>query len=140
MRLNILLTMMFVSAICFPRAKLQFTEFYKILQPEPVQTTDATETTFYSETIEDNSVEHVTVTCNGVKSDKSKRETLVEQAVIYRAGGSATVEGSVVVTFDQSTAGYDMDIDVSGNDWRVRVTGAALETVDWKCMIEVRNL
>ena len=52
------------------------TGFYSVDQLPSVQTTDATETVYHTETLGADSVVHVQVLCNAVKDDGAKRQTL----------------------------------------------------------------
>ena len=97
------------------------------------QTTDATETVIYTMAMPDPATWLVKATCEARKSDGTKREGFVKATIAYRSGGSATLEGSIVNMFAQPGTSYSMTYGVSGNDLQVKVTGAASETVDWRC-------
>ncbi len=112
-------------------------EFMKV--PDS-QTTDATETVIHSMTLPDPATWIVKVSCEARKSDGSKREGFIKTALVYRSGGGAVIEGSVVNAFVQSGLDYDMTIGVSSNDFEIKVTGAASDTVDWRCVMEQQKL
>ena len=51
-------------------------------------------------------------------------------------GGGATLIGTRLKTSDtEGSPGYDFDVYAIGNDVRIRVTGAAAETVNWSASI-----
>lgn len=103
-----------------------------------VQTTDATQTTIDSFTLDDEETYLVQISVVGTKSDGSERCGAIKQAVLYRdGGGNATIQGVVHVTLEEySDSNWDIDITVSGNDVRASVTGLAATTVNWKCSIQ----
>ena len=114
-------------------------DYLKFIPLQDVQTTDATQTVAHTFTLDDNTDVHVTVLCHAKKSDNSKRETFKKSATFYRSGGGASLEGSVVEDFNQAGTTYDMVFDVNSNDWQVKITGLASETVNWKCFCERRT-
>lgn len=114
--------------------KFKPTDWVTYAQLPKVQTTDETQTTLHSESVSDGEVFNIVITCNAKKSDGAKRATFKKSATIYRAGASASIEGSIVSSFDQPGGDYAATVDVDGTNWRVRVTGAASETVDWECL------
>lgn len=105
-----------------------------------VQTTDATQTTLYSETLADESAYMVRAYVTGKKNDSTDRAVYGKVACVYRdAGGGATIQGSVgdIFTDIESNASWDVTVTVNTNDVRVSVTGVAATTIDWKGKIEV---
>jgi len=105
-----------------------------------VQTTDATETVMHSIALPDPSTYLVRANCEARKSDGTKREGFIKTVLAYRSGGAAAIEGSIVNDFSQSGTSYAMTYAVSGNDLQVKVTGAASETVDFRCAIQTQKL
>lgn len=105
-------------------------EFGKI---QDLQTTDATETVAHTKTMPDPATWMVDVTCEARKTDGTKREAFKKSVLIYRSGGAAAIAGSIVNNFSQPGVTYSMTFGVSSNDFQVKVTGAASETVDWRC-------
>lgn len=102
------------------------------------QTTDATPTNIYTETLAANEMALLEAECTARKSDGTEHGFYSRCGGIYREGGGATIQGSIASIFDQeSDEAYDVDIVVSGNDFHVEVTGVAAHTVDWKCTIRV---
>lgn len=104
-----------------------------------VQTTNATQTTVWTETLDDESSYIIKAYVVGKKNDSTARAVYGKVACVYRdAGGGATIQGSVGDIFSdiESVAGWDATITVSSNAARVSVTGAASTTVDWKVQVE----
>lgn len=118
-------------------APIDSLEFGKIAD---AQTTDATETVVSAMTMPDPATWLMKVTCEARKSDGTKREGFVKSALVFRSGGGATIEGDVVNNFTQSGVSYAVTIGVSSNDLQVKVTGAASETVDWRCSFTKQSL
>lgn len=65
--------------------------------------------------------------------------TYWRQAAFKNDGGTLSLVGSVrtVVTDNESTAGWDVTLDASGTDIRVRLTGAAATNISWLIAPEV---
>lgn len=102
-----------------------------------VQTTDDTQTTIDSFTLEDEKTYMVQINVVGTKADGSERCGVIKTAVVYRDGGSATMEGVEAATLEEySDSNWDASITVSGNDVRASATGLAATTVDWKCSMQ----
>lgn len=107
-----------------------------------LQTTTATTSTLWtSPTLLDNSSYwtevHVTVRDTG----SANRAYYIRRACIYRqAGGAATIiAGMPVGDTYEDVAGWDADIDVTGNTFRVRVTSTAL-TLNWVAAIRYQGV
>lgn len=102
-----------------------------------VQTTDATATVVDSFTLDDDETYMVQINVVGTKADGSDRCGAIKQAILYRNGGGATIQGVVSVTLEEySDSNWDIDITASGNDVRASVTGLAVTTVNWKCSMQ----
>ena len=102
-----------------------------------VQTTDVTATVIDSFTLDDNETYMVQINVVGTKSDGSDRAGAIKSAVLYRDGGSATIQGVVASMLEEySDSNWDINITVSGNDVRAVVTGLAATTVNWKCSMQ----
>jgi hypothetical protein len=118
---------------------LYFPVYLQAMIRSTVTTTDASETTIESRTLTEGKayiVEAHIVACQGADLN---RAAYVRRACVYRAsGGSAALQGSVQdgLTIESESA-WDVDIDVNGNDVRVRVTGAAEMTVVWACTLSI---
>jgi sarcosine oxidase gamma subunit len=103
------------------------------------QTTDATQTTLGSIAIPDNSSVNVwalvTAHYENTGSDKNYWANL-NVGVRRNNGGSAALVGTAsIIEDDEGTPGYSLDVDVSGNNIRLRVTGASSETVTWSAKV-----
>lgn len=110
---------------------------WETTNPASIQTTDDTETTVDSVPLEDNSVVLLNIRVIAVESDGSDRGAYIKTATAYRDGGGAIIQGSVVAQHEEvSDSNWIVDIDASGNDARVRVTGSIGETINWTCVIE----
>lgn len=109
-----------------------------------VQTTDATVTTLVSHDIEDESAYLIEARVIARETDGSGRAVYGKVACVYRTGaGNATLQGAVGDLFAdiESVGGWDVTIDVDGaNAFRVRVTGAVGDTVDWSGDVRFRVL
>ena len=104
-----------------------------------VNTTDATVTTLAAITLADNTTYSFRVKVVGRFNSTTAKSIWVDiDFGAYRNNsGSATLIGTRVITQDDvGSPGYVVDIDVSSNDVRVRVTGAASETVSWAAEVE----
>lgn len=99
-----------------------------------VQTTDDTVTTLATYAVPDNAIVRVEVEI------VARRPSNGDSAVYRRAvgvkrhgGGGATLVGAVQDAHTaEDVAGWDATLDVSGNDLRVRVTGEAAATIEWR--------
>lgn len=104
---------------------------------DSVQTTDATVTTCGSYTLPDKTVAlvHAFVvsrTSGGVSAGYER------VGLFKREGGGAALVGAVATPFTaEEVAGWDCTLDVSGNDIRCRVSGAAATTIDWMSRLRV---
>jgi len=99
-----------------------------------VQTTDDVETTLWSKTLDDNKAYLLEVRIAARQADGANRAAYIRRVLVYRAGGDATIQGSVLDELTvESDSSWNATIDTSGNDVRVRVTGAASTTINWAC-------
>ena len=99
-----------------------------------VTTTTATETTIATISIADDTVVLIEASVVGRRTNAADRGGFIRRALAYReGGGGATRQGSVNTDFTRRSDGdWDVTIDVSGNDARIRVTGVAGHTINWK--------
>jgi hypothetical protein len=113
-----------------------------------VKTTDATATTLFSLALIDGRSYHITAKVVGRKSDGSERVFFYQAVLAYRQGGGAVIQvdgGSPIVRNvidpikSSGTGTWNCTIDASGDDIRVRVTGASL-TVNWVATIEYQSV
>jgi hypothetical protein len=101
-----------------------------------VQTTDATVTTCGDVTLEDTAAYYIETTVIGRETDGTNRNLYHLEGLFYREGGNATQQGATTsITTVESDGAWACVFDVSTNDVRVRVTGAAA-TIDWKTTIK----
>ena len=102
-----------------------------------VTTTDATQTVVDSFTLDDETCCLVRITVVATESGGGNRAATEQIALVYRDGGAATVEGAVVIIFEEySNGSWAVNITVSSNDVRVSVTGVAATTINWKCAMQ----
>lgn len=82
------------------------------------------------------------VTARGVNG--ADRALFIIKALVYRESGGAVIEGTTPYQIEKvqsSGAGtWDATIDANGNDIRVRITGAASTTINWKVILETTNV
>ena len=101
------------------------------------QTTNATQTTNGTLTLSDNTAVYVEATVIAMQSDGSDRNLYHLEGLFYRDGGGATQQGATTsITTIESEASCDCIFDVSSNSVRIRVTGVAAETWDWKTVLK----
>lgn len=107
-------------------------------------TTGATQGTLLAFTLADGFVYSIKATIKGRKIDGTDRALYVVEALAYRQGGGAVLEGGVPYNYKvvESTGAtsWNGDIDVSGNDIRVRVNGAAATTINWNVILEIQRV
>lgn len=100
-----------------------------------VTTSDATETTLGSIALADNTTLQfriqISSRLDGITS-KSYWAT-IEGGVRRNNGSAAQLVG---IPFQADDGDYSATVDVSGNDLRIRVTGAAAETVKWSAKVD----
>ncbi len=109
-----------------------------LLPATGANTSDATVTTAATVTLADNSAVLIVAKIVAMQTDGSQRNVYVRRALVYRDGGGATLQGAVDADLTiESAAAWDCTIDVSGNDARVRVTGAAATSISWRGSLEL---
>lgn len=103
-----------------------------------VQTTDATVTNLWTKTLSNNTtyLMEISVVARHQTEAAARGAGGKLKFVVYRNNaGDATIAtdsgGRVKEIETYGTSGYDFDVDVSTNDVRIRVTGAASQTVAW---------
>ena len=105
-----------------------------------VQTTNATPTPIVNRMVPGGTALLITVYVTGRKQLAGPaRAAYIRNALVHRApAGSATMQGPVNTVFTrESDSAWDCTIDVTGNNWRCMVTGAAAATIDWHCRFEI---
>lgn len=108
-----------------------------------VSTTDATVTTCGSYTLPDETIIIVRayvvgrttagVAANYIRAAGAQREAAAGAALV----GAVDVTGWFHTGEDAGAALWDCTLDVSGNDIRCRVTGAAATTIAWRALLEI---
>jgi hypothetical protein len=69
----------------------------------------------------------------GYRTDGNDRAGYLRSAVVYNDGGGANLQGPVNTPMTrESDGGWDVTIDVSGSDARIRVEGDASQTINWQ--------
>jgi hypothetical protein len=118
------------------------TTFPIVSRARKVTTADATQTTLASYTIGTNRAVRLTVTVTGFRVSNGESYGK-DMAVTYKrvAAGAPAIVGALLESGEgKDIAGWASTIDVSGNDVRVRVTGAAASTVDWSCELRAQEI
>jgi hypothetical protein len=102
-------------------------------------TTDATQTTAATFPTRTNKAYGVIAKITATETaDFDEQAFYVRSALFKNDGGTLALVGSItsLVTIE-STAGWDVTLDASGTDIRVRVTGAAATVISWNIQLEV---
>lgn len=99
-----------------------------------VQTVGNTPTTLATIAITDNTTVMIEAAITARRSDVAdNRAGYIRRAVVYRAGGVATLLGSVDTPMTRELQGnWNATIIVSGNNAVIQVTGGAGQTIEWK--------
>ncbi len=107
-----------------------------------VTTTDATTTTIATIAIPDDTAVLIEVKGLARRTDAADRAAYLKAALVYReSAGSATLEGSVQSLMAvESDTNWDLDIQVSGNNALIKVTGAAAKTINWRTTHTLRTV
>jgi hypothetical protein len=105
----------------------------------PVNTTDATQTTSATFPTKSNRAYLAIARVAATETTDFDEVAGYERIATFKNdGGTLTLVGSVTsVHTAESTAGWDVTLDASGTDIRVRVTGAADTNVTWLTQLEV---
>ena len=104
---------------------------------DKVQTTDATATNLWTETLSDNQVHVIEALVVARRSDSADRWSGKRRVTVYRAGGGATILGSVETIGTDVTTGLapTVTFDASTNDIRLRITGESAKTIQWRALV-----
>jgi len=107
-----------------------------------LQTTNNTTTTLLAYTLQTGSTYSIKATIKAREVSGADRALYVKQGLFYREGGGAVQQGTTqdVISDIESNSAWDSTFDVSGNDVRVRVTGAASTTINWHVILEVQRV
>lgn len=111
-----------------------------VRQSATVQTTDATVTTLDLFTLADETVVSVHAWIHGLVTGGDAAVYDLVGAVKRVSAGAATVIATLPATSTpiEDNAAWDATLDVSGNDVRVRVTGVAATTINWRVEWTIR--
>ncbi len=110
---------------------------WQVRPDKSVETTDDTPTEVDEFALDDEETYMVRIFVVATKDDGSDRCGVMKQAVVYRDGGGAIIQGNVSLTLEEySNSNWDIDITVSGNNVRATVTGVAATTINWKCSMQ----
>lgn len=106
----------------------------RVLVEGAVSTTTAAVAVSKSFTLDDNSVYLVRCVTVARRTDAAGRAMYRREALVYREGGAATLQGTVdtIGADKESNAAWDADITVSSNDAECEVTGAADQDLNWQ--------
>lgn len=104
-----------------------------------VATSGATTLTALALELPDDSAFAVELRAVAVLAGGGNRAMYHREALVYRNGGDATLQGAVqdIGTPQESDSNWNATIDTSGNFVRVRVTGGASQDVSWKLEVNV---
>lgn len=115
---------------------------YSTQDVKHVLTEDANPTPIWSLTLNDGDIYSVEATVVGnYTTGGGKRALYTKKALVYKDGGGATLQGSVVsVHADiETTAGWAATFAVSGDDIQLLVTGEAATEIDWSAVVRRLN-
>lgn len=112
----------------------------QFMQFPRVTTSDATVTTIANFTLSTNTAYRVTARVVAMQG-ATNRAMYTREALVYRAGAGAVLEGSVsALSTVESNGVWDCTIDVNSNDVRVRVTGVAATSINWVCVLSYHTI
>lgn len=105
------------------------------------QTADATQTTaFTSPTLADEAVHRIDVLVEAIQSTGAAAASYSRRYAGRRAGGTWTELAAVSDTnTEETSAAWDVTVDVSSDTFRVRVTGAAATTIRWGVRVSIMS-
>jgi len=138
-----ILLLLFLSSLVLGRGytKNGFVASASVEQSEcTAQTTSASTSECMLIAIPDNSAYEITAGCTGIKDDVSEFVSIKKMYLVQRATSNASVEGSVVVIFDQpSSSSWDITLGTSTTNAQIEVKGASSTTVDWTCVVNMEK-
>jgi hypothetical protein len=105
-----------------------------------LQTLDDTVTNILALTMPDTSVATVKTRTIARETDGTNRAMYEDTGLFYREGGGATLQGSVAnpITAVESDAAWATTLNTTGNSFRLRATGVAATTINWKTDVVIR--
>jgi hypothetical protein len=109
-----------------------------------IETTDATVSTLHSFVITANRTylieARVTARRTGGASGTADDGAVyIRRAMVTTKSGTVTINAVDTELTQEDQVGWDCTFDVSGNNIRVRVTGAANNTIDWGCKVTTQS-
>lgn len=121
--------------------KLTTTDFASSVSSATVQTTNATVTTLLSHTPTDLMTTTYEFVVVAHKTDHSQGAAYKFTATVRRSGGTVTqINTTTSLMTHEDDAAWDAVMDISSTSVRVRVTGAAATTINWKGYAAIREL
>ncbi len=119
------------------KAHAAFSGSQHVLTTAAIQTTDDTQTSLFSMTLADTTAYLFTAEIVGRDAAGVEHCAYAKAVLVYREGGSATIQGTVQDNFPdiESSGGLNATWTVSGNDVRLSVTGLAATTINWAATI-----
>jgi hypothetical protein len=108
----------------------------KTIETYSVQTTNANTTTIFEKEIPEGEMESFSVLVYGKGPSNKHYWNNLQFAARRNTSENAVLVGYVVQTEDsENNPTYSATVNINGGNVRVRVTGAASETVNWKCKV-----
>jgi hypothetical protein len=106
-----------------------------------LQTADATQQTLLAYTMTDETLAAFDLVVTAARRTNVTKAGRFKRSVVYRrtGGGAPTIVGAIETGTDQTTDAWLVTVDVSGNDVRVRVTGAAATGINWSCSLRIQE-
>jgi hypothetical protein len=101
------------------------------IAPDDGQTTDATQTTIATIATTTNKGHALDLLVSATQSDRSAQVTFKVLASVTNVAGTLAVRNQLIAADDGGASGWAAELDVSGTNIRVRVTGAGATTIDW---------
>jgi hypothetical protein len=104
-------------------------------------TTDATVTTLWNRTLDDNTAIYVSAKVVCMETDGTDRNVYEKRILVYRDGAGALVQGAeqTIVEIESDTA-WACILDVDTNDVRLRITGFAATNINWRSTVEFQQV
>lgn len=109
---------------------------------DTVQTTDATQTVLAAVSVASNKLITLRGWGTGYKDDDGDSFTFEVIASVQNEGGTTVEKGSIINTLDPDATGWSVDWvgDDGSDEGRLRVTGTAAETVDWRFEYDIQTV
>jgi hypothetical protein len=111
-----------------------------VFEQQNVTTTDATVTTLDTLATVSDSVYHATALVIAMETTDHDEMASYEVSATFRNDGGVLTRIGSAVTAHEDTPAWNCELDASGTDIRLRVTGAASTNINWRGAIEWRRL